>query len=47
MRVFTHEELEFLGFSENDLKKDELPLVEQADYSKKHKQNFLGFAKRD
>jgi hypothetical protein len=46
IRVFTKEELRFLGFSEKDLDKDELPLVMQADFSKKYKQEFLGFAKR-
>lgn len=46
LRIFTRDELEFLGFKEKDFEKDELPLIMQADYSKKYKQEFVGIAKR-
>lgn len=46
--VLTLEEefLDYLGFSAEEIKSDEIMIILQADYSKKHKQPFIGIAKK-
>jgi len=38
--------LHYLGFTDEELEKDGVQIVIQADYSKKHKQPFIGIAKK-